>query len=378
MLKTFLLIGVVQGFFLILLLKFKEEKRESDYLLMAWLGIVSLQLMFYYDNSSKFPALPVFSQILGFYLPLVSSPILYLYISSLTLGYKFINRQQLSHLLTYTVCCLIGIYMNIGSSMNIQFKNGLPVFGNGISFWLQYLLTVPLGFFPGLYAILGLRKLINYQKLIPEHYSYSEKINFNWLKWITISLVVLFIVLFPLITFSINSEFINHSPTLFLVVGSILAFYILIVGFFGIRQRNVFTNFLLETNQVTTHSSKPNYKNSGLTDEMIDKLFQNLTSHMKDNKPYLDESLSLNMLAQQLGLTTNQLSQIINQKTSSNFFNFVNNYRVEEVKKKLKDPAYAHYSILAIGYDCGFNSKSSFNKIFKSMVNQTPSEFQKS
>ncbi len=111
---------------------------------------------------------------------------------------------------------------------------------------------------------------------------------------------------------------------------------------------------------------------------MVDDFFQKLVSHTEENKPYLDENLSLATLAQQLDLTSNQLSQIINQKTSSNFFNFINRYRVEAVKLRLKDPAFAHYSILAIGYDCGFQSKSSFNKIFKQMVDKTPLEFQKS
>jgi AraC-like DNA-binding protein len=61
-----------------------------------------------------------------------------------------------------------------------------------------------------------------------------------------------------------------------------------------------------------------------------------------------------------------------------NFYNLVNDYRVEEVKRRLEDPQYKHLTILAIAYDSGFNAKSSFNTIFKEKTGSTPSEYLKS
>jgi AraC-like DNA-binding protein len=375
--KSLLLTGIIQGFFLILLLKSKRKNSIPDYLLMTWLGIVSFQLLFYYDNLLPSPFAPNFMQILGFYLPLISSPTLYLYVYSFSLVGNFTWKKQWIQLLPYTIFCLIGFSLNTINPMIITFKNGLPVFGNDVPFWLRNSLTIPLAIISGLYTILSLRVLIKHQKLIPENYSYSEKINLNWLKWIVISLLIIFITLFPLIKYGVILGLVS-TQNLFAVVGSILTFYIFFIGFFGLRQTTIFTNIPVETTFERSQTSKPNYKNSGLSDEMVNDFFQKLTVHMEENKPYLDENLSLNTLAQQLDLTANQLSQIINQKTSSNFFNFINSFRVEAVKVKLKDLNYAHYSILAIGYDCGFQSKSSFNKIFKQMVGKTPLEFQKS
>jgi len=83
-------------------------------------------------------------------------------------------------------------------------------------------------------------------------------------------------------------------------------------------------------------------------------------------------------MAQSLNLSTNHLSQIINEKLEMNFFDFINEYRVNEVKDRLSDPKYKHYTLLAIAFDSGFNSKSSFNSIFKQYTGLTPSEFQKS
>jgi AraC-like DNA-binding protein len=83
------------------------------------------------------------------------------------------------------------------------------------------------------------------------------------------------------------------------------------------------------------------------------------------------------MLASQLTLNQNQLSQVINQKSGNNFFVFVNTYRVEEVKKRLLDSSFSHLSILGIAYDCGFRSKSAFNRIFKAQVGLSPLEYQR-
>jgi AraC-like DNA-binding protein len=376
-LKSLLITGIIQGFFLILLLKSKRKNAVSDYLLMIWFGIVSCQLMFYYDNLLPTPFAPNFMQILGFYLPLISSPILYLYVYSFSIGNDFVWKKHWIHLLPFTIFSLICFYLNFANLANITFKDGLPNFDDNLSSWLKNILTIPLAIIPAFYTVLSLRVLFKYQKLIPENYSYTEKINLNWLKWIVISLLVIFITLFTLITSGINLGLISPQ-NLFAVVGSILTFYLFFIGFFGLQQTTVFTNILVETNSEKAPDSKPTYKNSGLTDEIIDDLFQKLIFYMEENKPYLDENLSLANLAQQLDLTSNQLSQIINQKTSTNFFNFINAYRVEAVKERLKNPAFAHYSILAIGYDCGFQSKSSFNKIFKQMVGKTPLEFQKS
>jgi AraC-like DNA-binding protein len=376
--KSLLLTGVIQGFFLILLLKSKRKNSISDYLLMTWFGIISFQLLFYYDNLLPTPFAPNFVQIFGFYLPLLSSPILYLYVYSFSVGNDFLWKKYWIHLLPYSIFCLICVCLNLVHSDNITFSNGLPNFGDNFPpHWFKNTLTIPLALIPAFYTILSLRVLLKYQKLIPENYSYTERINLNWLKWIVISLLVIFITLFPLITYGVNLGLVTQQ-NLFAVVGSILTFYLFFIGFFGLQQTTVFTNIPVEPNfEMTTHS-KPNYKNSGLSDEMVDDYFQKLVIHTEENKPYLDENLSLTTLAQQLDLTSNQLSQIINQKTSSNFFNFINGYRVEAVKERLKNPAFAHYSILAIGYDCGFQSKSSFNKIFKQMVGKTPLEFQKS
>ena len=77
-------------------------------------------------------------------------------------------------------------------------------------------------------------------------------------------------------------------------------------------------------------------------------------------------------------LSNSYLSQIINQSQGQNFFDFINAYRVEEVKSLLHHPDYAHYTILGVAQEAGFKSKSTFNSVFKKMTGMTPSDYKKS
>lgn len=377
LLRSLILTGAIHGLFFIFLLNTKVKKSNSDQWLMLWMGIVALQLLFYYDNLALAPIFPSYLQLLGFSLPLLSSPILYGYIRSLSFGYKTNWKNTGIHLLPYLIFNLTTFFLYYTTNHSFVVKDGYPHFDAELPISFVYFLTALLALVPGYYAVMGLITLLRYQKSLPDNYSYTEKINLNWLKWIVMSLVVLFIGLFVLIKYGVAYHLVYYS-NLFAVVGAILSVYVFFIGFCGLRQNTVLNNITVEGELMKKETEPTSYRNSGLTSEKIAQLFVQLQLHMEERKPYLQENLSLSMLAAQLAITPNQLSQIINQKTQSNFFNFVNGYRVEAVKQKLKDPALAHYSILGIAYECGFSAKSSFNKIFKETTGQTPLQYQKS
>ena len=119
------------------------------------------------------------------------------------------------------------------------------------------------------------------------------------------------------------------------------------------------------------------YEKSTLTPERAERYLQRLLRHMETEKPYVDGELTLPKLAGRLSIPAPHLSQTINERLQQNFFDFINTYRVEEAKRRLLDPARQHYSVLAIAEEVGFNSKSSFNAVFKKHVRMTPSEFRK-
>ncbi|HVW13654.1 MAG TPA: ABC transporter permease [Mucilaginibacter sp.] len=96
---------------------------------------------------------------------------------------------------------------------------------------------------------------------------------------------------------------------------------------------------------------------------------------VKEKRYYEDPELSLTSLAEKLGLTAHELSRIINTALKKNFHDFVSEYRVGDVVRKMRDPAYDHITLLGIAYDSGFNSKSAFNRIFKEMTGLSPGEY---
>jgi AraC-like DNA-binding protein len=377
LLRSLILTGAINGLFFILLLKNKPKSNNSDRILMLWMAIISLQLGFYYDNLSANPFFPGYLQLLGFSLPLINSPVLYFYISSLSFGYGLKWRDIWIHLLPFLIFNCITFFLYYNKENYLFLKDGFPHFSSTLNSGVKYSLTALLAIIPGYYTILSFFVLFRHQKRLPDNYSYTEKISLNWLKWIVISLLILFVGLFLFIRYGVSFGLVGY-PNLFSVVGAILTIYVFFIGFCGLHQDAVFNNGISLQQDINEEETiAANYKNSGLSDEKADQIFFSLNLHMDEEKPFLKEDLNLTMLARELGITSNQLSQVINQKSGSNFFNFVNGYRVEAVKDKFKDPAMAYYSILSIAYDSGFRSKSSFNKIFKETTGQTPLQYRK-
>ena len=119
------------------------------------------------------------------------------------------------------------------------------------------------------------------------------------------------------------------------------------------------------------------YNKSGLSEEKINEIASSLLIIMQNDKPYLKSNLSLSDLALLNGVSAHNLSEVINTKLNKSFYDFINQYRVDEVKKMLNDVKYENYSLLSIGFEAGFNSKTSFNTIFKKFTGTTPSEYKR-
>ena len=147
-----------------------------------------------------------------------------------------------------------------------------------------------------------------------------------------------------------------------------------LVGFFGLKQQIIFSGDI-ENEQVFVEDTKIKYASSRLTDTEANQYTDKLNNLMVAEKPFLNPNLTLLQLASELGISTHYLSQIINEKLNFNFFDYVNRFRVEEVKAKINNPKFENYSLLGIAFDSGFNSKSAFNRIFKKFTNQTPSQY---
>ena len=140
----------------------------------------------------------------------------------------------------------------------------------------------------------------------------------------------------------------------------------------------MFISFPTEIEKEIPNDSEIKYAATKMEGHELQQCCNKVGQFMKSNRPYLDSDLTLPKLAEDLNVSTHHLSQVINEMHDKNFFNFINKYRVEEVKRKIQDPKYQNYSLLGIAYESGFNSKSAFNRVFKNLTGITPSQFRDS
>ncbi|GJM32143.1 MAG: hypothetical protein DHS20C18_11440 [Saprospiraceae bacterium] len=123
--------------------------------------------------------------------------------------------------------------------------------------------------------------------------------------------------------------------------------------------------------------NKTRYATSNLQEEDACIIDERLMAYMQEEKPFLDNQLCLPQLAEELGINTNYLSQVINERHGKNFVEFINEYRVAALKSKLENPDNRQFTILSLAFDCGFNSKTTFNTAFKKITGLTPSQYLK-
>ena len=122
-------------------------------------------------------------------------------------------------------------------------------------------------------------------------------------------------------------------------------------------------------------SQKSKYKRTAFTQKLVKEIERKLKQIMEKEKPYLNTRLSSPDLAELVDITTNQLSQFLNEHLNKNFYDYVNSFRLNEFQILSKNPKFSHLSILGLAYECGFNSKTTFNAFFKREMGVTPSEY---
>ena len=119
------------------------------------------------------------------------------------------------------------------------------------------------------------------------------------------------------------------------------------------------------------------YKNSNLNSELINKYKADLINAMEIDKLYLNGKLSIQDVSDKLTIPRQYISEVLNEHMNTSFQDFINEYRVEEFINRLKSDQNNHFTLLGIATEVGFNSKSSFNAIFKKFKGLTPTQFKK-
>lgn len=220
------------------------------------------------------------------------------------------------------------------------------------------------------YPVLSYRKLLQREKVVEENFSNDDRINLGWLRYAILGIAAVFITgtCVLILREVLGFQFPFNADILFY---SIIVGFVVYIGYSGIRQQNMFSNTTKTEEELVITESE--YKKSSLKTEIATTKHDELLELMKKEKPFLDPNLTLAELAQSLSLSSNHLSQIINQYEQVNFHNFVNKYRVEEFILKAQNNK--SFSLLGHAFDSGFNSKSTFNTVFKKFKSTTPSKY---
>lgn len=210
------------------------------------------------------------------------------------------------------------------------------------------------------YLVVCAQLMIRHLRRVKHFFSSIEDVQLRWLRNLILLMLVSIIsaVIYPV--FGLHS---NSSG----VVAAFIALMVYVIGYMGLNQHPVFERY-------EAAKTVRRYETSDLAPERSIEYKEKLIAFMHDKKPFLESQLTLSDLADQLAIPVRHLSQVINEHFHQNFFDFVNAFRVEEAKKRLLDDAYKHFTVLAVGLDVGFNSKSAFNAAFKKHAGVTPSE----
>lgn len=366
------------AFFVAFLLYRKKPYGFHDKVLTQWLSYLGVYVILYALCAPYFFYQHPLITNSFIYLLTLHGPFLYFYVKALVANKKALNPKDFIHLIPLAVfnICLFLTYFFYKDPDSINLNHVAQRMVPSVFILLSLLLITLSG---AVYIILTLRLLNKHNINIFNNFSSSETVGLNWLRKLIIFFGLSWIVM--IIVIIIHHVFHLFSMT-FCTDGifSLLSLFIIFLGYYGLKQKEIYTpNTYTEYNQATQveENTKTKYINSALQETDSIKYAEVLKSYMESNKPYIDPELNLKQLSDAVNIPPHYLSQIINETFNNNFFNFINQYRVEEFKRKLNAPQYNNFSILGIALECGFNSKASFNRIFKNTTGLTPSEYKK-
>ncbi len=386
--RIILYLGAVQGLLLSVFLFSIRTNKISNRLLalltLSW-GIVLLTFALIDKGLyEKFPHLLMSVDQLIF----LFFPLLYLQVKYLLEAHKKFLRLDLFHFLPF----LFSILFNVEFFL-LPGEEKLYITENSTAYFdiLEMISNEVIALQGIVYSILSIRLIHTYQKKIKDYESTLDKSIIKVL-YVGISLILLS---WSIGIVGLNLEYLNVNVgfNYFVYTYLILVLVIYIISYAAVKSPEIFK---LDINTIRDHSlniktlvSKPkNSKarekedkkeqiavNEFTEDPVLNKLNEQLVQYMENEKPFLNPELCLPDLADSVEIPRNQLSAMINKIHNKNFYEFVNQYRVNEVKILMNDPGNKHLKLISLAYDAGFNSKASFNRIFKQMTDMTPSQY---
>ncbi|WP_294732370.1 AraC family transcriptional regulator [uncultured Flavobacterium sp.] len=305
-------------------------------------------------------------------MPILVGVFLFFYTKEITGNKLASNWKTFLHFLPTVLLILFGIpfFKLTGPEKITVFKS------DGVGFELyETINSITIEVSGLLYSIWSLIIIRKHQKKIRNNFSNIEKKNLQWLRFLSIGFGIIWLIVI----------FFDD-----LVVFSMVVIFVLCIGTFGINQLNIFNSndqiiTIPEDKPIEEQDLKKNseiknskYSKSGLSKETASEIYTDLKKLMNENAVYKNKEITLVELSKQLNVHPNYLSQIINEMEGKNFYNYINTLRINEFIKIASLPENKKFTMISLAYDCGFSTKSTFNRHFKLVTSKTPTEFFKS
>jgi len=349
--------GIVQGFYMAFLLNHNKRRNGANKylaLLMVTMSVSILHSVFVVPEIQ--PSLHDPFKIREPFLMLVI-PLIWLYVKKLEQPlFRFSLRTTL-HFLPFVVFMAVNIQAMVYDP--VQFLTESSTLLNG-AIWAVLLIQY------SFYLIQIVKITQRFKQRAEQELSNIELVELSWLN----AFLYAFIIVFTLLAILFAGA-IHHFGTQWMnrLVSLSFSMAIFILGYKGLFQQSIFSNAEAGTisEPISLEVNKP---------KAIDEILSvNLRKYMETFQPHRDPELTLTLLAKMVNLSRNQLSEVTNSSLGCNFYDFVNKYRVEDVKQLMVNSRFKDYTLLAIAFEAGFPSKSTFNSIFKKFTGLTPSEY---
>jgi AraC-like DNA-binding protein len=342
-------------------------KTRSNRLLALFFLLLAINLadglLVYYSFYERFPALAHLED--GFVF--LIGPVLYFYTRSVVYRSFEWRTRDVLHLLPF-VAFTVGF--------QIYYRLQTPEYQSVIQSAIQQQ-KLPAVFYYSIvivyahvasYLYSAYREIIFYRQHLQQRFSQLQKRNLDWLMFMILSVAVMLFISFIYSLLPLATQVLLHWG-LIVVIAFVFGFVNTIV-WKALKQPLIFSGVEEETKSV--------HNITLFTDSERTEYHRRVQEAIKTGHAYLNSDLTLDELAERTGTSAKKLSQFINDHYQQNFFDFVNSFRIEEAKRIMKTATDPKLTVLEVMYQSGFNSKSSFNNLFKKKTGLTPSEFRKS
>lgn len=377
--STPLLILGLQGAILCALLyrRYLKKRALPDVLLAAILLILcyhrttyTLGFMAWYDT---FRNTKINYFLVG--MDLLMAPLLFFYVKSVVTPHFRLSKKHFWHFVPWLLFFLAKLVIYLYDMQQPGFEerqNGYLV----ENFQWPYLNPLVTYFSVAqmlLYLAFSFQLYNTYKKEIQQFFSNTEKKELNWIR--NFLLIYTFIFVYGLIQMFVDEYVIAMS---WIQKWWIQFFSAIALLYFGVKGYFTDFDFLKDFEKPNNASeSEPSVAQTNTTNEKVAEGKDPINELFEKEKIFLDPELNLNQLSEKVDLSRNEVSEIINLGFGMNFNDFVNHFRIEEFKKRLQAGGHKQFSLVGLAFECGFNSKATFNRVFKKELKLTPTEYLK-